>query len=234
MLQGEKGFQSAKEIQSRVCRRRSCSWTAFRRIARSGFTPRRGPAARPFARSFRPDVAKKSPAQIEKWAEDYILRLAGSLRRTRREDRADVLGRGVWLGSGHRLSVGLLEGRRLRFHQRRQGTFCEEDGQDPRSTPTSSASSSATKFIPAPRPCRADDFNMLVEACDGDKCLGVNADPSHCWEGEDWETRFRKVGARIYACHVKNYVVRPGLPLRMMEPAGKSARCSSATFRRAN
>ena len=29
----------------------------------------------------------------------------------------------------------------------------------------------------------ADDFNMLVEICDGDKCLGVNADPSHCWEG---------------------------------------------------
>ncbi len=39
----------------------------------------------------------------------------------------------------------------------------------------------------------ADDFNMLVEICDGDKCLAVNADPSHCWEGENWETRFLKV-----------------------------------------
>jgi sugar phosphate isomerase/epimerase len=47
----------------------------------------------------------------------------------------------------------------------------------------------------------------------------VNADPSHCWEGEDWETRFRKVGPRVYACHVKNFVIRSGIPLRKMEPA---------------
>src|SRR3954470_18699154 len=64
----------------------------------------------------------------------------------------------------------------------------------------------------------ADDFNLLVEICDGDKCLGVNADPSHCWEGEDWETRFLKVASRIYAAHVKNFTIRRGLPLRMMEP----------------
>jgi sugar phosphate isomerase/epimerase len=63
----------------------------------------------------------------------------------------------------------------------------------------------------------ADDFNGLVEICDGDKCLGVNADPSHCWEGESWETRFLKVAPRIYACHVKNFVVRSNIPLRMME-----------------
>ena len=65
----------------------------------------------------------------------------------------------------------------------------------------------------------ADDFNLLAQICDGDACLAVNADPSHCWEGEDWETRFLKVAPRIYACHVKNMVVRRGLPLRMMEPA---------------
>ena len=64
----------------------------------------------------------------------------------------------------------------------------------------------------------ADDFNMLVGLCDGDPCLGVNADPSHCWEGESWETRFLKVAPRIYAAHVKNFVVRPGIPLRMMQP----------------
>ena len=63
----------------------------------------------------------------------------------------------------------------------------------------------------------ADDFNALVEACDGDRCLAVNADPSHCWEGESWETRFLKVAPRVYACHVKNFVIRPGLPLRMRE-----------------
>ncbi|MEK9864718.1 MAG: TIM barrel protein [Verrucomicrobiota bacterium] len=64
----------------------------------------------------------------------------------------------------------------------------------------------------------ADDFNMLVNICDGDACLGVNADPSHCWEGEDFETRFLKVASRIYGCHVKNFTVRKNIPVRMMEP----------------
>jgi sugar phosphate isomerase/epimerase len=64
----------------------------------------------------------------------------------------------------------------------------------------------------------ADDFNMLVDICDGDPCLGVNADPSHCWEGEDFETRFLKVGPRVYGCHVKNFTIRKNIPLRMMEP----------------
>src|SRR6185436_4449970 len=59
----------------------------------------------------------------------------------------------------------------------------------------------------------ADDFNLLVEICDGDPTLAVNADPSHCWEGEDWETRFRKVGSRVYACHVKNFVIRENIAL---------------------
>ena len=65
----------------------------------------------------------------------------------------------------------------------------------------------------------ADDFNMLVQICDGDKCLAVNADPSHCWEGESWETRFLKVGPRVYAAHIKNFVIRPGFPLRAIEPS---------------
>jgi sugar phosphate isomerase/epimerase len=64
----------------------------------------------------------------------------------------------------------------------------------------------------------ADEFNLLVRICDGDKCLAVNADPSHCWEGENWETRFRKVADRVYACHVKNFTTRMGVPLRMMAP----------------
>ena len=63
-----------------------------------------------------------------------------------------------------------------------------------------------------------DDFLMLVDICDNDPCLAVNADPSHCWEGESWESRFLKVGKYIYAAHVKNFVIRPGFPLRTMEP----------------
>ena len=47
----------------------------------------------------------------------------------------------------------------------------------------------------------------------------MNADPSHCWEGEDWQTRFTHpdVRNRVYACHVKNFVVRPNVPLRRMD-----------------
>jgi sugar phosphate isomerase/epimerase len=60
---------------------------------------------------------------------------------------------------------------------------------------------------------------MLVQITDGDETMAVNADPSHCWEGEDWETRFLKVGPRIYAAHVKNFVVRNGFPLRAMQSA---------------
>ena len=63
----------------------------------------------------------------------------------------------------------------------------------------------------------ADEFNMLVDICDDDRCLTVNADPSHCWEGESWEDRFLKVGPRVYGCHVKNFTVRPNVPLRKME-----------------
>src|SRR5206468_1838467 len=63
-----------------------------------------------------------------------------------------------------------------------------------------------------------DDFNMLVQICGGDKFFVVNVDLSHCWEGESWETRFCKVGSCVYVCHVKNFVIRCGLPLRMMAP----------------
>ncbi len=62
-----------------------------------------------------------------------------------------------------------------------------------------------------------DDFVGLVDACDGDKVLGVTADPSHCWEGEDMFQRFRAVADRVYAAAVKNFVVLEGRPLRKMQ-----------------
>lgn len=69
----------------------------------------------------------------------------------------------------------------------------------------------------------AQDFLDLLVACDGDECLGVNADPSHCWEGEDWQTRFGYplIANRIYGVHMKNHVVLPGRPLRYSEPDWK-------------
>lgn len=62
-----------------------------------------------------------------------------------------------------------------------------------------------------------DDFTGLLEAADNDKCLGVTADPSHCWEGEDMFTRFRAVKDRVYAAAVKNFVVLKDRPLRKMQ-----------------
>lgn len=64
----------------------------------------------------------------------------------------------------------------------------------------------------------ADDFLNIIRICDGDKCLGVNADPSHCWENEDFETRFTKVGPYVTGCHVKDMVVIPGRSVTSMEP----------------
>ena len=172
------------------------------------------PSIRPF---LPPDVAKKSAEQIEKWAEDYLLKLL---------DLCAELGVKIvpmfWgVSHGWELATGypwgfwkagdydlIAEGNdrfvkktaRIRNHARKLGLYlCHE-------------------IHPGTAAMCADDFNLLVKICDGDKVLGVNADPSHCWEGEDWETRFRKVADRVHACHVKNFVIRPGLPLRMMQP----------------
>jgi sugar phosphate isomerase/epimerase len=76
----------------------------------------------------------------------------------------------------------------------------------------------AHEIHPGTAAVSAHDFLKLLEICDGDKVLGVNADPSHCWEGESWQTRFDLVADRVYGCHVKNHHVRPGMPLRCMIP----------------
>jgi sugar phosphate isomerase/epimerase len=170
-----------------------------------------------------PDVLKLSPEKIESWHEKYLLKLM---------DLAADLGVrsmpmfwgvafgwematgypwGFWGGPDPKAKGGkfdlLAEGKerfvkktqKLRDHARKLGIYlCHE-------------------IHPGTGASTADDFNMLVEICDGDKTLAVNADPSHCWEGEPWESRFLKVGSRIYAAHVKNFVIRPGFPLRSME-----------------
>ena len=172
------------------------------------------PTIRPFIPA---DVAKKSPAEIEQWAEDYLLRLFDLCAGLGVKilpmfwgvafgwELATGYPWGFWKGGDYDLIKDgqerfVKKTAKLRRQARKLGIFlCHE-------------------IHPGTGAMCADDFNMLVEICRGDKCLAVNADPSHCWEGESWETRFQKVGQRIYACHVKNFVVRPGLPLRMMEP----------------
>ena len=217
MLQSDAGFKSAKEIKDAFAKAgltldgisthcpfwvHTTAWTG-------------SPTVRPFVPA---DVAKKSSAEVEKWAEDYILRLM---------DLAVELGVKIlpmfWgVAFGWELATGypwgfwaggdydLLKAGQERFVKKTEKL---------RQRANSLGIYLAHEIHPGTGAMCADDFNMLVQICGGDKCLTVNADPSHCWEGEDWETRFQKVGPRIYACHVKNFVIRPSVPLRMMEPA---------------
>ena len=229
MLNGPKGFKSAKEIKETFASRgmsldgisahcpfwvHTSAWTGTK-------------SGNPF---IAPDVAKKSPQEIEKWHETYLLKLM---------DLAAELGVkvipmfwgvafgwelatgypwGFWSGGGFDL---IKEGQerfvkktaKLRAHANKLGIYL------------------AHEIHPGTAAMCADDFNMLVNICDGDKCLAVNADPSHCWEGETWEQRFLKVGSRIYAAHVKNLPSAPASRSARCSRRGASARCSSPTCR---
>lgn len=215
MLQDGKKFKSAKEIKetfdSRGMTLDGISAHCPFWVHTSAWTGT--PSTRPFIPA---DVAKKSPAAIEKWAEDYILRLLDLAVELNIKivpmfwgvafgwELASGYPWGFWSGGGFDL---LKEGKerfvtktaKIRAHANKLGIYL------------------AHEIHPGTAAMCADDFNLLVAACDGDKCLTVNADPSHCWEGEDMETRFLKVASRVYACHVKNHVVRPTHPLRKME-----------------
>lgn len=217
MLQDGKGFKSAKEIREAFSRAglildgvsahcpfwvQTSAWTG-------------SPTIRPFIPA---ELAKASAGEIEKWAEDYLLRLLDLCVELGVKvvpmfwgvafgwELATGYPWGFWKGADYDL---LAEGKerfvkktaKVRQHARKLGVFLSHE------------------IHPGTAAMCADDFNLLVGICDGDKCLAVNADPSHCWEGESWETRFSKVATRIYACHVKNFVIRPGHPLRKMEPA---------------
>jgi sugar phosphate isomerase/epimerase len=217
MLHDDGGLKTAKEIKDTFAKAKlsldgvsahcpfwvhTTAWTG-------------SPTIRPFVPA---DVAKKSAAEIEKWAEDYLLRLLDLCAGLGVKivpmfwgvafgwELATGYPWGFWKGADYDL---IQEGQerfvkktaRLRKHARSLGIFlCHE-------------------IHPGTAAMCADDFLLLMKICNGDKCLAVNADPSHCWEGESWETRFVKVASRIYACHVKNFMVRPGDPLRQMEPA---------------
>ena len=217
MLQAGEGFKTAKEIRDAFARAKlsldgisahcpfwvhTTAWTGSATI-------------RPFVPA---EVARKSTAEIEAWAEGYLLRLLDLCAEMGVTvvpmfwgvafgwELATGYPWGFWKGADYDL---IREGRerfvkktaKLRRHARSLGLFlCHE-------------------IHPGTGAMCAEDFNQLVDICRGDKCLAVNADPSHCWEGESWESRFLKVAPRIYACHVKNFVIRPGHPLRQMEPA---------------
>lgn len=164
-----------------------------------------------------PDVAQQSVERIEEWAEDYILRLL---------DLCAELGVRVvpmfWgVAFGWEVATGYPWG-----FWKGSGYDLVQEGMERFVNKTAKIRRAAAlhrivlahEIHPGTAAMCAKDFLSLVKACDNQWVLGVNADPSHCWEGESWQTRFDKVGALVYGCHMKNHYVRPGLPLRCMEP----------------
>ncbi len=163
------------------------------------------------------DVAQKSLQEIEQWAEDYILKMFDLAAELNVKiipmfwgvafgwEIATGYPWGFWAGPGYDL---VKEGKerfvqktaKIRERANQLGFYiCHE-------------------IHPGTGAMCTEDFQMLVEICDHDKCLGVNVDPSHCWEGEGWEQRFLRLADRCYGCHIKNHVVRPEHALRSMDP----------------
>jgi sugar phosphate isomerase/epimerase len=216
MLQDGKRFKSAQEIKDAFAQREmkldgvSCHCPVW--VHTTAWTG--SPTIRPFIPA---DVAKKSATQIEAWAEDYLVRLMSLCAGLGVKimpmfwgvafgwEVASGYPWGFWKGGDYDLIEAgkerfVKKTAKLRERANKLGIYL------------------AHEIHPGTAASCADDFNLLVKICDGDKCLTVNADPSHCWEGEDWETRFLKVAPRIFACHVKNFTVRSQMPLRIMEP----------------
>jgi sugar phosphate isomerase/epimerase len=216
MIQGGKRFKSAKEIKQAFAKAKLrldgiSSHCAFW-VHTTAWTG--SPTIRPFIPA---DVAKQSPEKIEQWAEDYILAFF---------DLAAELGIKIlpmfWgVAYGWELATGYPWG----FWKGGDYDLIKE-GEERFVTKTAKIRKRANELglkiaheiHPGTAAASAAEFNSLVKICDGDPSLAVNADPSHCWEGEDWETRFRAVGDRVYSCHVKNFVIRKSVPLRFMEP----------------
>src|SRR5216117_109036 len=176
MLQADKGFKTAKEIQDTFAKTKmildgisahcpfwvhTTAWTG-------------SPSIRPFIPA---DVAKKPAEEIEKWAEDYLLRLLDLSAELGVKvlpmfwgaafgwELATGYPWGFWTGGDYDL---IKEGQdrfvkktaKLREQARKRGIYlCHE-------------------IHPGTAAMCADDFNMLVEICDGDQALAVNADPA--------------------------------------------------------
>ncbi|MHB8520640.1 MAG: sugar phosphate isomerase/epimerase family protein [Limisphaerales bacterium] len=215
MLQAGRRFQSVQEIKDAFEQRGmtldGVSAHALFWVHTTAWTG--SPTIRPF---IPPDVAKKSATAIEAWTEDYLKRLLNLCAALGVKIVPMFWGTafGWEVASGY--PWGFWKGGDYDLVEKGKERFVKKTAKL-REQANKLGIYLAHEIHPGTAATCADDFNLLVNLCDGDKCLTVNADPSHCWEGESWETRFLKVAARVYACHVKNFVVRPDQPLRKME-----------------
>jgi len=160
----------------------------------------------------------KSPNDLEQWYEDYLLRLMDLCA------ELDIKILPMFWGVSHGWELatgypwGFWAGGDFDLVKEGEDRFVKKTAKI-RAHAKSLGIYLAHEIHPGTAAMCAEEFGQLVKICDGDETLTVNADPSHCWEGEDWETRFTHpdVRDRVYACHVKNFVVRPNVPLRKME-----------------
>lgn len=209
---GKGGFKSAQEIkgafESRGLKFDGISTHCAFWVHTTAWT--KSPTIRPFIPG---NLHNEAPEKIEQWAEDYILRIF---------DLAAGMGVKIlpmfWgTAYGWEMATGYPWG----FFAGPGYDFAKE-GDERFVTKTAKIRKRANELgivlcheiHPGTAAMCADDFLHLVKICDNDPCLGVNVDPSHCWEGEDWETRFLKVANYCYGCHIKNHVVRRNFPLR--------------------
>ncbi len=161
------------------------------------------------------DIWQKSPSEIENWAENYILRFLDLSA----ELNMNIIPMFWGISHGFEIATGYPFG----FFEGPDYDLVKEGNERFVNKTTKIRQKSNENGIylcheihPNSAAICADDFNTLIEICDNDPCLGVTADPSHCWEGEDYETRFRKVKDRVYAAAIKNFVIRPNVNLRSM------------------
>jgi len=169
------------------------------------------------------DMANSSLEVIENWAEDYIMRLLFLCSELGVKvvpmfwgvafgwEVATGYPWGFWKGADYDLIAEGCE-RFVEKTQRIRDLACNE------------SIVLAHEIHPGTAAVCAHDFLKLVEICDGDNTLAVNADPSHCWEGENWQARYNGsvcslgLAGRIYGCHMKNHHIWPGEQLRCMVP----------------
>ena len=165
-------------------------------------------------RPFLPEALHSESAEkIEAWAENYLLKFMDLCA----ELKMNIIPMFWGVSCGFELATGYPFG----FFQG-PGYDLEKEATERFVTKTAKLRDHARglglklchEIHPNTAAMTADEFLALVDACDGDEVMGVTADPSHCWEGESAEIRFRKVASRCYAAAVKNFHLVPGRALR--------------------
>ncbi len=159
------------------------------------------------------DVWTQSPEKIEQWAETYLLKLFDLFAELNLKIMPMFWGAAYGWEVATGYPWGFFAGPEYDLIKEGKERFVKKT-QRLRDEARARGIHLAHEIHPGTAAMTAQDFLDLVAACDGDETMKVIADPSHCWEGESFERRFQMVADRVVAAHVKNFVVRPGLPLR--------------------